>query len=103
MMMLRVLLEANRIRLQTGRPRARFFSSPHFFPSSSPPPAPGPSGAAHRGATSTLARRSDAAERGAATASSTRQDGPAAAPPVCSGSAHDADAMDEAMRRLLLP
>ena len=88
MMILRVFLEAKRIRLHTGRPRAGFFVSPLFFLSSSilgassSPLAPGPSSATHRGAsaTRTLARRSDAAQRGSVTtASVARQEGPAAA------------------------
>ena len=100
MIMLRVFFEANRIRLHTGRPRAGFFLSSSILASASPLAPPGPSSAAHRGATRTLARRGDADQRGSATASIARQEGPAAAapaPPVCSGSAHDAGAREEAM------
>lgn len=89
MMMLRVFLEANRIRLHTGRPRTRFLTS--FLSSSS---------AEHRRGPRNLTRRIEAAERAGVTASSTRQEGPAvaaAATPGCRGSAHDADATEEAM------
>ena len=107
MIMLRVFFEANRIRLHTGRPRAGFFLSSSILASASPLAPPGPSSAAHRqGATRTLARRSAAAQRGSATASIVRQEGPgpaanAPAPPVCSGSAHDAGAREETMPRPL--
>ena len=102
MMMLRVFFEANRIRLHTGRPRAGFFLSSSILASASPLAPPGPSSAARRGAT--LARLGDEDQRGSATASIARQEGPAAAapaPPVCSGSAHDAGAREETMPRPL--
>jgi hypothetical protein len=103
--MLWVFFDANRIRLHTGLPRARFFNTP-FFPSTSLASpatgtstlAPGPFIAAQRGAAWTLAWPTDTPRRGAATASSTWLERlAAAAPPGCSRGAQDAGARENAM------
>jgi hypothetical protein len=98
MMMLWVFFDANRIRLHTGLPRARFFNTP-FFPSSSSTSLASPAaGTFYRGAARTLAWPTDTPRRGAATASNTWLERLAAAvPPGCSRGAQYAGAREDAM------